>query len=143
MPSETVPPKKPERRSAHNVIEKRYRSSINDKIIELKNMVAGEDAKMNKSLILRKAIDYIRFLQNQNIKLKQENLQLKQGGGLNAGGGTAVSQVLGPARVLGSCRTDAGGQASPEPGDCSPRSTSSSMPDSPMSMNSEVTMPDT
>eukprot|EP00094_Tigriopus_californicus_P003483 TCALIF_03351-PA protein Name:"Similar to Srebf1 Sterol regulatory element-binding protein 1 (Mus musculus)" AED:0.12 eAED:0.12 QI:0/0.8/0.66/1/1/1/6/119/998 len=76
MPMETSFPKKPERRSAHNIIEKRYRSSINDKIIELKNMVAGEDSKMNKSLILKKAIDYIRFLQNQNIKLKQENLRL-------------------------------------------------------------------
>lgn len=70
-------PKKPERRSAHNVIEKRYRSSINDKILELKNMVSGEEAKMNKSLILRKAIDYIRFLQQQNIKLKQDNVRLK------------------------------------------------------------------
>lgn len=71
------PGKKPERKSAHNVIEKRYRSSINDKIVELKNIVAGEDAKMNKSLILRKAIDYIRFLQSQNIKLKEENARLK------------------------------------------------------------------
>ena len=70
-------PKKPERRSAHNVIEKRYRSSINDKITELKNLVAGEEAKMNKSLILRKAVDYIRFLQQQNIKLKQDNVRLK------------------------------------------------------------------
>ena len=80
MPSDSrggVFPKKPERRSAHNVIEKRYRSSINDKILELKNMVAGEESKMNKSLILRKAIDYIRFLQQQNIKLKQDNVRLK------------------------------------------------------------------
>lgn len=70
-------PQKPEKRSAHNVIEKRYRSSINDKIVELKNIVAGEEAKLNKSAVLRKAIDYIRFLQNQNIKLKRENLTLK------------------------------------------------------------------
>ncbi len=74
-------PKKPERRSAHNVIEKRYRSSINDKIVELKNIVSGEEAKMNKSLILRKAIEYIRFLQSQNIKLKEENERLRMGNG--------------------------------------------------------------
>ena len=69
--------KKPEKKSAHNVIEKRYRSSINDKIVELKNLVAGEEAKLNKSAVLRKAVDYIRFLQNQNIKLKKENMILK------------------------------------------------------------------
>ena len=33
------------------------------RIIELKNIVAGGDAKMNKSAILRKNIEYIRFLQ--------------------------------------------------------------------------------
>ena len=39
--------RKPERKSAHNVIEKRYRSSINDKIVELKDIVAGKDAKVH------------------------------------------------------------------------------------------------
>ena len=29
----------------------------------MKNIVAGDDAKMNKSAILRKTIEYIRFLQ--------------------------------------------------------------------------------
>jgi sterol regulatory element-binding transcription factor 1 len=33
--------------------------------------------QLNKSAILRKAIDYIRHLQNLNTKLKQENLTLK------------------------------------------------------------------
>lgn len=65
------------KRSAHNAIERRYRTSINDKIVELKNMIVGMDAKLNKSAILRKAIDYIRFLQNSNTKLKQENMTLK------------------------------------------------------------------
>nr|CAD7573629.1 unnamed protein product [Timema californicum] len=65
------------KRSAHNAIERRYRTSINDKIIELKNMTVGVDAKLNKSAILRKAIDYIRFLQNSNTKLKHENMALK------------------------------------------------------------------
>ncbi|XP_068943994.1 sterol regulatory element-binding protein 1 isoform X2 [Petaurus breviceps papuanus] len=68
---------KGEKRTAHNAIEKRYRSSINDKIVELKDLVVGTEAKLNKSAILRKAIDYIRFLQQTNQKLKQENLSLR------------------------------------------------------------------
>ncbi|KAM9304715.1 sterol regulatory element-binding protein 1 [Gastrophryne carolinensis] len=68
---------KGEKRTAHNAIEKRYRSSINDKIIELKDLVVGTEAKLNKSAILKKAIDYIRYLQQNNVKLKQENIMLK------------------------------------------------------------------
>ncbi|KAK8767975.1 hypothetical protein V5799_005243 [Amblyomma americanum] len=71
------PPNKGEKRNAHNAIERRYRSSINDKIVELKNIVVGPEAKLNKSAVLRKAIDYLRYLQNVNTKLKQENLVLK------------------------------------------------------------------
>lgn len=41
------PPKEGERRTTHNIIEKRYRSSINDKIIELKDLVMGTDAKVS------------------------------------------------------------------------------------------------
>uniref|UniRef100_A0AAQ5Y7B4 Sterol regulatory element-binding protein 1 n=1 Tax=Amphiprion ocellaris TaxID=80972 RepID=A0AAQ5Y7B4_AMPOC len=70
-------PHKGEKRTAHNAIEKRYRSSINDKIVELKDLVAGTEAKLNKSAVLRKAIDYIRYLQQANQKLKQENMALK------------------------------------------------------------------
>lgn len=33
--------------------------------------------QLNKSAVLRKAIDYIRFLQQANQKLKQENMALK------------------------------------------------------------------
>lgn len=66
-----------EKRSAHNAIERRYRSSINDKIIELKDMIVGPEAKLNKSAILRKAVEYIRHMQAQNVKLKQENAALK------------------------------------------------------------------
>jgi sterol regulatory element-binding transcription factor 1 len=65
------------KRSAHNAIERKYRTSINDKIVELKNMVVGTDAKLNKSGILKKTIEYIRFLQNSNTRLKQENMALK------------------------------------------------------------------
>ncbi|XP_072299523.1 sterol regulatory element-binding protein 1 isoform X2 [Eucyclogobius newberryi] len=70
-------PPKGEKRTAHNAIEKRYRSSINDKIIELKDLVAGTEAKLNKSAVLKKAIDYIRYLLQTNQKLKQENMALK------------------------------------------------------------------
>ncbi|XP_018593949.1 sterol regulatory element-binding protein 2 isoform X2 [Scleropages formosus] len=69
--------KEGERRTTHNIIEKRYRSSINDKILELRDLVMGSDAKMHKSGVLRKAIDYIKYLQHANHKLRQENLALK------------------------------------------------------------------
>ena len=34
------------RKSSHNAIEKRYRSSINERILELKEMVADGDEKV-------------------------------------------------------------------------------------------------
>lgn len=68
----------PEKRSAHNAIEKRYRSSINDKICELKNIIAGPEAKLKKAAILRKVIDYIHFLQKRNELLESENDSLKK-----------------------------------------------------------------
>lgn len=34
-------------KSSHNVIERRYRTSINDKIMELKDMILGTEAKVN------------------------------------------------------------------------------------------------
>lgn len=72
-----MPKVKEVKRSAHNAIERRYRTSINDRIVELKNMLVGEEAKLNKSAILRKTIEYIKYLQNQNTRLKQENMALK------------------------------------------------------------------
>lgn len=39
-------PAKGEKRTSHNAIEKRYRLSINDKIQELKDIVAGTEAKV-------------------------------------------------------------------------------------------------
>ncbi|XP_077388668.1 sterol regulatory element-binding protein 1 [Festucalex cinctus] len=93
-------PAKGEKRTAHNAIEKRYRSSINDKIIELKDLVAGTEAKLNKSAVLRKAIDVIRFLQQSNKKLKQENLALKMAAQKNKSLKDLVAmEVDGPADV--------------------------------------------
>lgn len=39
--------KEGEKRTTHNIIEKRYRSSINDKILELRDLVMGNDAKVS------------------------------------------------------------------------------------------------
>ena len=80
----------PEKRTAHNAIERRYRSSINDKITELKNIVVGSEAKLNKSAVLRKAIEYIHHLQAANSKLKQENMTLKM-----AVNNSSLSQSIG------------------------------------------------
>lgn len=48
------------KRSAHNAIERKYRTSINDKIVELKNMIVGNDAKV--SLLLNMFTRYMYFL---------------------------------------------------------------------------------
>uniref|UniRef100_S4RYM6 BHLH domain-containing protein n=1 Tax=Petromyzon marinus TaxID=7757 RepID=S4RYM6_PETMA len=68
----------PSRRSSHNAIERRYRCSINDRIGEMRSMLVGPHNKLNKSAVLRKAIDYIKFLQQVNRRLKQENTALKR-----------------------------------------------------------------
>ncbi|KAI1886740.1 hypothetical protein AGOR_G00198920 [Albula goreensis] len=75
--------KEGEGRKTHNIIEKRYRSSINDKIIELRDLVIGNDAKVQKSGVLQKAIDYIKYMQHMNQKLRQENLALRVAGQKN------------------------------------------------------------
>lgn len=70
-------PNKEGKRSAHNAIERRYRTSINSCIGELKSMLVGRDAKLQKSGILRKAIEHIKTIEHQNRQLKQENMVLK------------------------------------------------------------------
>jgi len=45
-PTIETPLFKPEKQKAHNAIEKRYRMSINDKIMELKDMLVGPTAKV-------------------------------------------------------------------------------------------------
>ncbi|XP_016045085.1 sterol regulatory element-binding protein 1 isoform X1 [Erinaceus europaeus] len=140
-----------EKRTAHNAIEKRYRSSINDKIVELKDLVVGTEAKLNKSAVLRKAIDYIRFLQQSNQRLKQENLSLRSAThrskslkDLVAGGtGTDVAMEGVQPEVLGTLSpppSDAGSPSQSSPVSLGSRSTggSDSEPDSPVSEDAQV-----
>ncbi|KAB8079386.1 hypothetical protein BDV29DRAFT_53020 [Aspergillus leporis] len=86
--------KMPSKKRAHNVIEKRYRANLNEKIAELRDSVpslrssrhliddeGGEGAtpanKLNKASILSKATDYIRHLEIRNKRLEDENTALK------------------------------------------------------------------
>lgn len=49
QPQEYLP--KGEKRSSHNAIEKRYRLSINDRIVELKELMCGKEGKVRKRSI--------------------------------------------------------------------------------------------
>ncbi|KAG6241641.1 hypothetical protein E4U23_007164 [Claviceps purpurea] len=88
---------KPIKKTAHNMIEKRYRTNINDKIAALRDSVPslrimsksarGEDTtedreelhgltpahKLNKATVLSKATEYIRHLEKRNNRLMEEN----------------------------------------------------------------------
>ncbi|CDW59217.1 sterol regulatory element binding protein [Trichuris trichiura] len=66
------------RRCAHSVIERRYRSSINERIAELKSLVAGTEAKLSKSAILRTAIEQLKRLRESNDSLRAENEHLQR-----------------------------------------------------------------
>ncbi|POR35204.1 Sterol regulatory element-binding protein 1 [Tolypocladium paradoxum] len=92
---------KPVKKTAHNMIEKRYRTNINDKIAALRDSVPslrimsksarGEDTtedreelhgltpahKLNKATVLSKATEYIRHLEKRNNRLADENLAMK------------------------------------------------------------------
>ncbi|KAL2802716.1 hypothetical protein BJX63DRAFT_100475 [Aspergillus granulosus] len=89
--------KVPSKKRAHNVIEKRYRANLNEKISELRDSVPSlraskgsggivddDDAegvtpanKLNKASILSKATEYIRHLETRNKRLEDENTALK------------------------------------------------------------------
>jgi hypothetical protein len=92
--------RKQPKKTAHNMIEKRYRTNLNDKIAALRDSVpslrvmAGtsklneddddEDLeglapahKLNKATVLAKATEYIRHLEKRNKRLQDENEQLK------------------------------------------------------------------
>jgi hypothetical protein len=88
---------KPVKKTAHNMIEKRYRTNLNDKIAALRDSVPslrimsksarGEDTtedreelhgltpahKLNKATVLSKATEYIRHLEKRNGRLIEEN----------------------------------------------------------------------
>lgn len=93
------PGKKQPKKTAHNMIEKRYRTNLNDKIAALRDSVpslrvmagtskVGDDDdedlggltpahKLNKATVLAKATEYIRHLEKRNKKLQDENDNLK------------------------------------------------------------------
>ncbi|KAK3332125.1 hypothetical protein B0T19DRAFT_95417 [Cercophora scortea] len=91
----------PIKKTAHNMIEKRYRTNLNDKIAALRDSVPalrimtksarGEDTtedreelhgltpahKLNKATVLSKATEYIRHLEKRNNRLTEENSSMQ------------------------------------------------------------------
>ncbi|KAK9313274.1 hypothetical protein V1522DRAFT_400304 [Lipomyces starkeyi] len=87
------------KKTAHNMIEKRYRTNLNDKIAALRDCVPAlrcavtgsfddevEDLdglapanKLNKATVLTKATEYIIHLQQRNAQLQRENNALLEG----------------------------------------------------------------
>mmetsp|Transcript_8963 Transcript_8963/g.8858 ORF Transcript_8963/g.8858 Transcript_8963/m.8858 type:complete len:846 (-) Transcript_8963:1438-3975(-) len=84
-------------KSSHNMIEKKYRTNINSKILALRDavpslrIVAGNKdvsmadlegltpaSKLNKASVLTKATEYIKHLEQKNDILKQQNAQLQK-----------------------------------------------------------------
>lgn len=92
------------KKTSHNVIEKRYRSNLNDKIAALRDSIPvlrsaarkasakdgsgdsegsctadgpGSKLKFNKATVLTKATEYIKQLEKQNERLTEENSQLR------------------------------------------------------------------
>jgi len=91
----------PVKKTAHNMIEKRYRTNLNDKIAALRDSVPslrimsksarGEDTaddreelqgltpahKLNKATVLSKATEYITHLEKRNKRLQNDNAYMK------------------------------------------------------------------
>ena len=93
-PAKVTKPKSKDKNS-HNMIEKKYRTNINTKILALRDAVpalriaAGCDdvsiadlegltpaSKLNKASVLTKATEYIKHLESKNFILKQQNIEL-------------------------------------------------------------------
>lgn len=88
----------PVKKTAHNMIEKRYRTNLNDKISALRDSVpslrvmskgsgnhSGEEDlqgltpahKLNKATVLSKATEYIKHLEKRNARLSEDNAAMK------------------------------------------------------------------
>mmetsp|Transcript_18541 Transcript_18541/g.44452 ORF Transcript_18541/g.44452 Transcript_18541/m.44452 type:complete len:171 (+) Transcript_18541:386-898(+) len=66
------------RKESHNQTEQRRRQRINDKIMEIKEMVPRcQNASVDKATILAEAIDYVRRLQQDNTELQQRHQHLE------------------------------------------------------------------
>lgn len=60
------------KKSSHNAIERRYRNSINDKILELKNLIAGEEAKVMIAAKLKRNFSFTIYLTDEQISHLEE-----------------------------------------------------------------------
>ncbi|KAL0082283.1 Myc-type, basic helix-loop-helix domain-containing protein [Phycomyces blakesleeanus] len=67
--------KKRKRRESHNLVERRRRDNINDRISELATLLPDPDAiKTNKGTILKKSVDHIKLLHDK-LQLHQQRIQ--------------------------------------------------------------------
>ncbi|OAX84842.1 hypothetical protein ACJ72_00770 [Emergomyces africanus] len=138
--SNTLPSKK----RSHNVIEKRYRANLNEKISELRDSVPSLRAlakqksgisgqaiddddeiisssnKLNKASILSKATEYIRHLEQRNKRLEEENVGLKnrlrQLDRVQEQNLTTSANVSGSVSTPGTCTASTGSGPGSSPG---------------------------
>lgn len=117
--------RKKTRRKAHNAIERRYRSRLNEKIAGLRDSIpdlrakveseaarqgrshdltgsSGAAPKVNKADVLEKATEYVKYLENANRKLEvqlQQTLALSRGSTLR-GSPPSDYPLAGPCQEL-------------------------------------------